>query len=117
MENEKYPYQKQWEEYKFRLVSFWVIFVSYIPFMLLFGFIANRILPSGLSKNGLVYFIAFVGFTIIWSISVVRLNYWKCPRCGKSFHQTFWQHNIFSKSCLHCKLKKYDGSNFEKNYN
>jgi hypothetical protein len=111
MESEKYPYQNEWEEYKRRQKTFWLVFLGFIPFILLINGVSNELFgkfPSG-------YEIGLVGFVIAWSICSIRFQYWKCPNCGKSFHRKWWWTNIFSSKCLHCKLPKYEGSTFYNN--
>ena len=111
MKNDEFPYQKQWQDYKRRRVTFWLVFVSYIPFMFLFvGVLGNLIKNS--SFSGDIGFIGFIFFGFVWTICGLRLQYWKCPRCGKAFHTKWWWNNIFSSKCLHCKLPKYEGSSF-----
>jgi hypothetical protein len=110
MENEKYPYQKEWEEYKKRQKVFWLVFLCFIPFILLFRLIGN--LFQSLTSSGDIGSLGFIVFGIVWTICGIRLQYWKCPQCGKAFHTKWYWNNILSSKCLHCKLPKYEGSTF-----
>jgi hypothetical protein len=111
MENGKYPYQKDWEEYKRRQKAFWLVFLGYIPFMFLFNVVlADLFRVFSFGEN--VSFFCFIVFGVVWIICGIRLQYWKCPQCRNSFHAKWWWRNIFSSKCLHCKLPKYEGSSF-----
>ena len=110
MESEKYSYQKEWEEYKKRQKTFWLVCLGYIPLVLV-------ILPlEYISKTdtaiGFVLSLLFVIFLLVFAFYSIKLQFWKCPQCEKSFHNTWWRSNIFSRKCLHCKLPKYQGSTF-----
>jgi hypothetical protein len=108
--SEKFPYQRQWEEYRERQVIFWLVFIAYLPAMILLTEISKRVF-----QNESVVFAGFCVFALGWGFCGYRLSFWKCPRCAKSFHLTWWWQNIFATKCLHCKLPKYEGSTL-KNY-
>ena len=36
------------------------------------------------------------------------MAFWRCPRCHKLFHSTWWFSNPLSQRCLHCGLPKRD---------
>ncbi len=111
MENEKYPYQKDWEEYKKRQKTYWLVFLAFLPFTFLIQLISVN-LPEINLPDVNIGFLCFIVFGICWTICGVRLLYWRCPRCGNSFHAKWLFSNIFSGKCLHCKLAKYEGSSF-----
>ena len=40
-------------------------------------------------------------------VTNIRLTFWKCPRCSKSYFSGTFAKNLFSKKCRHCALPKY----------
>jgi hypothetical protein len=46
-----------------------------------------------------------------WVIAAIVVSQhpiqWRCPRCRKPFHKTFWYYNGFAKRCLNCRLPKW----------
>lgn len=47
------------------------------------------------------------GVSVIWSaITWMRILFWPCPRCGKSFVLGGWS-SVPTNSCKHCGLNAY----------
>lgn len=113
MDNEKYPYQTAWENYRDRQTLFILGFLGLIPFIFFFVKI-SQYLFNGTSVGGVDLRLAgFIFYALILGVLGLRLQFWKCPRCEKAFHNSTLSHNIFSSQCLHCKLPKYEGSNLK----
>ena len=110
--NNKYLFQKQWIDYRRRKTVFVGIFLLYVPLFISLYWVVGFF---NLSQKETLLFISFIVFGIIWLISAIRLQLWKCPICHKFFHLKWWYNNIFSSRCLHCKFPKYEGSSFKKN--
>lgn len=110
--SEKYPYQKEWKDYRKRKNIFILSFLAYFPIMILLMYLSGYLFGTskfiGIDLN-LVY---FVGYLIFFGFCGFRFQLWKCPSCRKSFQSKWWWHNIFSSKCLHCKLPKYFGSTY-----
>jgi hypothetical protein len=48
--------------------------------------------------------------TILMSLFVVnqsRLNFFRCPRCGRCFFIRFPLSNSFARRCMHCGLPRW----------
>jgi len=53
-------------------------------------------------------FVLAVAWMAGWVVTGVRLNTWRCPRCGKWFAATWWySKGFFARKCVHCGLAKY----------
>lgn len=103
-------YQQKWENYRSINQNFWLFFIVGILLLLVFltGFFEKFF-------NDESYFILLLGISlIISSYFGLRLQYWSCPQCGKSFHKKLFYSWMYSAKCLHCGLPKYEGSIFKK---
>lgn len=114
--NEKFPYQKQWQEYRRRRNRQYIVGVAG---MLLPGLLVFALLKSGLALNKVIWLYIFIaGFAMIVIFAVIyHFHGWSCPNCGKRFFvRSFW-HRFpeFLRSCTNCNLPKYTGSTFERN--
>ena len=113
MESKKYPYQKEWKEYRRKQTILGLIFLGLIPFMvLIFPFLHNfpKSYDIGGVNIGIIFFILYLA---IIGVCFLRLFYLICPKCGKSFNSNKWQRYNFSDKCQYCKLVKYEGSDIE----
>ena len=49
-----------------------------------------------------------IGWMVAFLVTGVRLNRWRCPRCGKLFCATKWYNkSFFARKCAHCGLPKF----------
>lgn len=113
MENEKFPYQKQWEEYrKLRNISFGVFFIPYLLIFLL-G-VLFQFLKFSINVNVLVQLVIFFIWVFCYLLTSKNFYNWKCPRCGHRYFtwSTGKTNPIFLDQCQRCNLWKYEGSNF-----
>jgi hypothetical protein len=105
MENEEYPYQKAWRQYRLlnRLLLVMVP-LMFLPFVLL-ALTNSEIIENVLAFVGVLSFLIFVVINL-------KIVFWNCPRCH-SFYFRWWQRMqmVFAKECKNCGLKKYEGSN------
>lgn len=114
MQNNKYPYQKEWKEYrKRRNVSFLTLF-SAIAIFVLTGLFCSFV-GINIKENFALQFVIFSVWAIIYWYNLSKFYNWKCPRCDERFFvRSFWITNpIFSSECRNCGLPKYDGSTFQ----
>lgn len=109
----KYPYQKQWEDYRRIKIIALLFFLGYLPLFVIANFIFKLInIDEKISASIDINFVFFIFYGAIVMICGYRLQTWKCPNCNKSFHTKWWCNNAFSAKCLHCKFPKYEGSTF-----
>jgi hypothetical protein len=94
-----------WTEYRRKRNLFWLVLVSYVPGVLVFGLSLQWLLGSELP----IYFVAGA-WMIAFIVTASRMTAWRCPRCGKSFFRTFWGQNPFALKCVHCRLPKWDSA-------
>ena len=111
--NEKYPYQKQWEEYRRLKNRQYFVFIR--------GFTLNLISYLGglIGLNSSVILTIQFVLMIVWIVALIyivfRFYNWKCPSCGERFfRRTFWitMPELLS-NCSNCNLPKYEGSSFK----
>lgn len=100
----KGAYTAQWLEYRKRNTLFWLVFLGFMPGVLLIGIPLSRLLNVD-NVAGLVAIIWMVAFVITGNYRA----FWRCPRCRKPFFHKWWYHNFFARKCVHCKLPKYAG--------
>ena len=102
-------YDIEWRELKKRSKLFWFSFLSYIPGVLIIG------LPfSKLSKSETPIFVVAIFWMLFFLASGIYLQIFKCPRCHKKYffkkRGIIWIFNLFSRKCLNCELKKWQGN-------
>jgi hypothetical protein len=96
------PYSTRWSDYKRRRNLFWLVFLTYIPGVVILGIPLSKLLHA----DSIVFVIV-----ALWMLAFVVVGnywgFWKCPRCGKPFFRKWWYHNSFARKCVHCKLPKW----------
>lgn len=117
MENEKYPYQKEWQKYLELDRVYKKIFISApLPFLLFF---LTLKINSYYTLPELIVFLPIAAFFLIiffGKYKLANLIGWKCPRClsDKGNTESFWFLTINVKGdCKNCGLKKWEGSNIQ----
>jgi len=95
-------YEEQWKSYRRRSRLSWLVFLTYIPGVLIIGVPLRDIFSSDIP----VYVVAG-----LWILALIVIgNYaiaWRCPRCGEPFFKGSWYYNSFARRCVHCKLPKW----------
>jgi DNA-directed RNA polymerase subunit RPC12/RpoP len=95
---------RAWDEYRSRGNLFAFAFLGYVPVVGLFALATIALFHTTTPAFALA--IAWMAFFLVASI---RLQLFKCPRCGNRFFVKSWFRNDLARRCLHCKLKKYAG--------
>ncbi|MDD5492036.1 MAG: hypothetical protein PHV60_05075 [bacterium] len=95
-------YEHQWQEYKKRRNLFWIIWLTYLPGVLIIGYPLGKFFRSETP-----FIILAVVWMVFFIIAGTRFSYWKCPRCGNSYFAKWWYANQFVRKCVHCKLPKW----------
>jgi ribosomal protein L37E len=113
--NEDYPYQQEWENYRFWWKFHWRLLIP-LAGIIIFGGLVDVLFPDAFThKSGWGGFAVLIMLCIFMPAFVfvsLKVSHWACPRCGKSFHSSFFITNILKSKCRHCGLSKYEGSNF-----
>jgi hypothetical protein len=110
-------YEKQWENYRFRLNLLWFSLFSFILFFIVVVLFHNASFMKFIGHYLATYLM------IIWfllnSFSGFWLQAFKCPRCKKyyfrktvlvpvlGFSISLFSMNLFTKNCLNCNLPKW----------
>jgi hypothetical protein len=90
-----------WKEYRNRERFVWTISILGIPTAALLA------LPLSLPLHSADPFeVTFALFIAAWTASMLRVEFFRCPRCGKHFHCKWYYANILAKRCLHCGLPR-----------
>jgi DNA-directed RNA polymerase subunit RPC12/RpoP len=88
-----------WKEYRNRERLAWAISILGIPAAALLA------LPVSLPLHSADPFgVTFALFIVAWMVSMVRVELFRCPRCGKRFFMKWYYSNMFARRCLHCGL-------------
>ncbi len=96
-------YEEDWRQYKRIRNTFFLVFVTYVPVCFALAVISVKLL--GTFTPALV---AAGIWMILFLFTGVRLNTWRCPRCGKWFSATWWYNlGFLARRCVHCGLPKY----------
>jgi hypothetical protein len=94
-----------WENYKLRRRRFFLVWLGYIPGVLVVG-----------HGFGALFEIAppYAPIAAIWmapfAVTGWQLSYFRCPACGESFFRSRLMYNPFACKCVHCGLPKWQGT-------
>jgi len=77
----KTTYEQQWREYRKRRNTLFIILATYIPGVLLFALLFQRLLRSDTATSAMAF-----AWMLAFAVVAVRVTTWPCPRCGKWFH-------------------------------
>ena len=97
-------YEQNWNEYRRLRNTFFLVFLGGVPVFLLVSFVSEKLLhtTAPASVLAVVWFVLFI-------IYGIRLQLWRCPRCGKWFASTWWCNKSFlARRCVHCGLPKFE---------
>ncbi|MDQ6787171.1 MAG: hypothetical protein M3033_10225 [Acidobacteriota bacterium] len=113
MESEKYPYQKEWAEYRRRRNITFLVFLSPLLFVAISALILN-LFGLKFIDNFVADLIIFATWAVCYGIALHRFHTWKCPRCRNQYftYSFLITSPIFLDNCRSCDLWKYEGSSF-----
>ena len=99
-------YAASWQDLRKRRRLVWLLFLGYIPGVAALCFLVVTAAASmGGSKQSEVACAVIALFWILaFAVAAIRLTFFRCPRCRRLFHSTWWRHNPFARHCLHCGL-------------
>ena len=98
-------YSAAWARYRRGKNLFIASMVGVVPAFMLIGCWLSNVIGSETP----LYAAAFLTMAYVVLGAVVH-TYWRCPRCGKSFHLNGSYGNAIAQRCLHCGLPKWSGT-------
>jgi hypothetical protein len=95
-------YEQNWKEYKRLRNTFVVVFLGSVPVFALVGFVSVKLFHTDAPAS-----VVAVLFFALFAFNLIRLQLWRCPRCGDWFSGTWWYNKSFlARRCVHCGLAK-----------
>ena len=102
-------YSEDWKEYRHLRNTWLLVIVTYIPVVAAVAFVSMR-----LFKTLVPGFVTAFFWMALFLFTGIRLNVWRCPRCGEWFSGTWWYNlGFLARRCVHCGLHKYQQSDTE----
>jgi len=100
-------YSQQWRAY--RKLRNLALSVSISMLLLVMG--SSFLGPFDSRRLGLILALSVVGAGVFSAVIVtgLRVEAWRCPRCGRSFVSKWWSKLVvfFATECANCGLPKY----------
>ena len=96
-------YEEGWRRYRKRRIWVLVIFVSYLPSIFLIGTLSQWLFKTRTPAS-----VAIAAGWLLFMIMAIRIQLFRCPRCGETFAGTWWYNwSFFASKCQHCGLRKF----------
>jgi hypothetical protein len=97
-----------WDEYRRRRRAWWLALFLFPLWLVPGGMIQHVLAGHGYRANsGLTFLAVVVPPMACLLVAHLRLIFWPCPLCGRSFHVSWWYGNAFARRCVHCGLPKW----------
>jgi hypothetical protein len=114
---ERYPYQKNWEDLRFRQALPFLAIFLWIFFLFVFAVVGTLVgtVTGTISRAlGLSFFGLSAALLIFGSLYFLA---WKCPDCKKYYFvetglDVLSKKGFYAKYCKHCSLPRYFGSTY-----
>ncbi|MGP8253548.1 MAG: hypothetical protein ACLQHF_16075 [Terracidiphilus sp.] len=95
-------YDIEWERYRSLRNTAILLFLGALPFIWALQLLRRLALPEELFSA------LFALYFLFWLVSALRVEFFRCPRCGRFFSMTWWINLSFlARHCIHCGLKKF----------
>lgn len=88
------------EEIRRRRLLVWLVWVGYLPTVLLIVFGLEAL---GANPDDSAPFVA-LPYMALFAAVAIRSGYSRCPRCHEHFHRRSLYGNPWTRKCLHCGL-------------
>jgi hypothetical protein len=96
-------YEVEWQDLRRRIRLFWIVWLGYLPGVLLIAFVLHKMSP-GLSDRAVPWIAG------AWMIAFVSGSFYRtafrCPRC-REWYFWGWIQNPFRRKCGHCGLRRW----------
>jgi hypothetical protein len=95
-------YADAWERYRKLRNTAVLLWLGILPFIWALQLLHRMVLSEEIFGALIVLYVLF------WLVSAIRLEFFRCPRCGRPFSMTWWINLSFlARRCVHCGLKKF----------
>jgi len=96
-------YEQKWSEYRRLRNTFFLVFLGAVPVFLVVSFVSEKLIHTTFPAS-----LVAVLWLALFAFYGIRLQLWRCPRCGKWFAATWWYNkSFFARRCVHCGLPKF----------
>lgn len=96
-------YEQEWQGYRRIRNQWFLVFLAYVPVVGLVAFVSFKMFSSLIPA-----FVAAFLWMALFLISGIRINSWRCPRCGETFSGKWWySKGLLARRCVHCGLPKF----------
>lgn len=90
-----------WDDYRRRVQWLWGVWIGG------FGALGLLTFSLGWMRHGeVVLKILSVSWIAAFLVVALRLSWFRCPRCQRTFFSTTWRYNPLARKCVHCGLRK-----------
>jgi len=95
--------EEEWKDYR-RIRNQWIlVFLGYMPVVGTVGFVSIKLFHTTTPAFVTAFF-----WMALFLFTGIRVNVWRCPRCGEWFSGTWWYNlGFLARRCVHCGLPKY----------
>ena len=96
-------YEDDWKDYK-RIRNQWLFVIAgYVPVCMIAAFVSIKLFQTLTPA-----FVVALIWMALFAYTGIRVQLWRCPRCGKWFSAKWWYNKGFlARQCVHCGLPKY----------
>jgi|SRR6185369_8411604 len=91
-----------WQDYRRRRLRFLVVWLTYVPGVLIVGYPLTRAFGSDIP----IYLVAGA-WMLAFVFSAGHMESFSCPRCHRAFFCASWFHNPLARRCVHCGFPKW----------
>lgn len=106
MTSKEAGYDSEWNDLRRRLLIFWIVFLSYVPGVLVLVLSARSLAPS--LDDQAPQWIAGMWLGA-FAVAGVYRSLFRCPRCRRRFFCSWWYSNPYARKCVHCRLRRWSG--------
>jgi hypothetical protein len=97
-----------WDDYRRRRNQFLLVFPTGLFAVWAFIWLFSRVAPGQVMSW--VFVILGILLMAAFIITGIRLQTFRCPRCGKFFFIACWYRTLFARRCVHCKLPMWQNT-------
>jgi len=95
-------YQSAWE--KCRSLTNQFVFAFIVQILIV---AASIHYSAAIRRNFAPTVVLELCWIVVFFVTAIRLQGFRCPRCGEKFFVSPRYHNVFARRCLNCGLPKF----------